>query len=124
FNLDGAEDLFVAAGSLAGAQTQPDQLFAGTNAASFFDLSAPSGTNDPGAGRGTSLADYDRDGLVDIYLLNADGSPILHRNVTVTSGRWLEVKLVGHASNRDGCGARVELTPDGGPSQAPRLVCG
>src|SRR5439155_3309334 len=40
FNLDGAQDLFVAAGSLAGAQTQPDQLFVGTNAASVFDFSA------------------------------------------------------------------------------------
>jgi len=124
FDLDGFEDLYVAAGSLAGAATQPNQLFAGTGDASFFDLSAPSGATDPGAGRGVSLADYDRDGLVDLYLVDVNGSPILYRNVTAASGTWVEVKLTGRASNRDGCGARVVITPDGQSSQARWMVCG
>jgi hypothetical protein len=122
-NLDGHQDLFVAAGSLQGGSNQPDQVFAGTAAAQFVDLSAPSGADDRALGRGASFADYDRDGLVDVYVVNVSGSPTLLRNTTPASGHWLEVRLIGTASNRDACGARVVLSSEGG-SQARWVLCG
>ncbi|MBA3553056.1 MAG: CRTAC1 family protein [Actinobacteria bacterium] len=111
FNLDTREDLFVAAGSLGGAPSQPDEVFVNAGGGRFLDLSAPSGTADPQTGRGVAFADYDRDGRVDLYVVNQFGRPVLYRNVTSTSGaHWLEVRAVGTASNRDGCGARLILT--------------
>lgn len=111
-NLDGWEDLFVVAGMLLDGDTyQPDQLFVNGGAAKFFDLSAPSGTADTAIGRGAAFADYDRDGRIDLYVVNQDGAPRLFRNVTRTGGRhWLEVDTVGTSSNRDGCGAVLTLS--------------
>lgn len=123
FNLDGTEDLYVAAGSLKSARDQPNQLFVNTPEAAFLDLSAPGGAADPGLARGVSFADHDRDGLVDAYVVNVFGSPTLFRNTTPTGGRWLEVALTGTVSNRQACGARVELT-SGGRRQARWQVCG
>ncbi|HEX9236708.1 MAG TPA: CRTAC1 family protein, partial [Actinomycetota bacterium] len=122
-NLDGFQDLYVAAGSILDTPTQPNEVFVNTPAHTFLDLSAPSHGADPGTGHGVSFADYDRDGLVDLYVVNVDGSPILYRNTTPTMGRWLEVALAGSTSNRDACGARVVLT-SGGLSQARWVLCG
>jgi enediyne biosynthesis protein E4 len=123
FNLDGLQDLYVAAGSTGDRLDQPNELFAGTPTAQFLDLSAPSNAADPGVGHGVAFADYDRDGLVDLYVVNSAGSPILYRNVTSTTGRWLEVRLAGTTSNRDGCGARAVLTSDG-VERAAWVICG
>jgi hypothetical protein len=110
-NLDGWEDLFVAAGSLgqeAVPEPQPDAVFVNARDGRFLDLSAPSHANDPQMGRGVAVADYDRDGRVDLYVVNEEQTPRLFRNIT-PYGRyhWLEVDTVGRESNRDGCGALV-----------------
>src|SRR5439155_566092 len=73
--------------------------------------------------RGVAIADYDRDGRLDAYVLNRLGSPILYRNTTATSGHWLEVDLTGTMSNRDGCGARLIVTA-GGTRQLREVFCG
>jgi hypothetical protein len=123
FNLDASEDLYVAAGAIATSRNQPNQMFVGTSGGSFLDLSTPAGLADPGVGRGVSFADYDRDGLVDVYLVNVAGAPILYRNTTNTTGHWLEVHLTGTVSSRDPCGARAVLT-SGGVRQVRWLTCG
>jgi hypothetical protein len=113
-NIDGWEDLFVAAGSLADIPIQPDEVFVNDGGGGFLDLSALSGADDPRSGRGVAVADYDRDGLLDLYVVQKGGSPRLYRNATVATGHhWLEVDLTGTASNRDACGARVVLVVDG-----------
>ena len=122
-NLDGWEDLFVAAGDLDDRRTQPNEVFTAAGDGTYLDLSALSGAEDSGSGRGVALADYDRDGRLDAYVVNRLGSPILYRNTTATSGHWLEVDLTGTASNRDGCGARLILTA-GGTRQLREVFCG
>lgn len=113
-NLDGWEDLFVAAGSLADIPIQPDEVFVNDGGTGFLDLSALTGVDDPRSGRGVAVADYDRDGLLDLYVVQKGGSARLYRNVTQASGaHWLEVDLTGSASNRDACGARLILRVDG-----------
>ncbi|MBA3551580.1 MAG: CRTAC1 family protein [Actinobacteria bacterium] len=124
FNLDGWEDLYVAAGSLGSSIDQPNQLFVNSGDGSFLDLSAPSGMTDPSITRGVAFGDYDRDGRIDIYELNQGGSPSLYRNATPMSGlHWLEVDLVGRLSNRDGCGARLTIVVAGGRMTRP-VLCG
>ena len=39
-----------------------------------------------------------------------DGSPVLLRNRSAGKGHWLRIRTVGKKSNRDGFGARVEVT--------------
>jgi hypothetical protein len=123
FNLDGSEDLYVAAGSNRELPEQPNQLFVNTPGSTFLDLSAPSHAADPSVSHGVAFADYDVDGLMDFYVVNANGSPILYRNVTATAGSWLEVKLTGTASNRDACGASVVLT-NGTKKWSRWVLCG
>jgi hypothetical protein len=123
-NLDGWEDLFVAAGSLPHTLDQPDELFVNGGEGAFLDLSAPAGMVDPSIGRGVAFSDYDRDGRVDIYALIQGGSPRLYRNTTPRAGmHWLEVDTTGTVSNRDGCGARLTLTVMGARLMR-QVLCG
>ena len=46
----------------------------------FTDVTAPAGTTDASSSRGVALVDYDRDGLLDIYV-NAIGPDILYHNL-------------------------------------------
>jgi enediyne biosynthesis protein E4 len=114
FNLDTWEDLYVAAGTIYDIVDQPNELFVSDTKGRFLDLSAPSGSGDPGLSRGVAFADYDGDGMVDLYVVDQSGSPRLYHNVTSDAGvHWLEVDTVGTASNRDGCGARLTLVVAG-----------
>lgn len=119
FDLDGWEDLFMGAGNLPQGPDvqvgpQPDMFFLndGTGA-QFLDVSALTGTDSTGDTKGVAAADYDRDGDVDLYVVQQGGSPRLYRNVTPRDGRhWLRVDLRGTTSNRDGCGTRIIVRTD------------
>lgn len=90
----------------------------------FLDLSSPSRADDPRTTRGVAVGDYDRDGRLDLFVVNQDGVSRLYRNVTPRGrSHWLEVKTVGTVSNRDGCGARLTLRT-GGASLVREVLCG
>jgi len=64
-------------------------------------------------GRGLAAGDFDNDGNVDLLVSNLDDSPQLLRNLGAPRGKaghWLRIKTVGTRSNRDGFGARVQVT--------------
>ena len=46
-------------------------------------------------------------------MTNLDAAPVLLRNEVPSPGHWLRIKTIGSKSNRDGYGARVEITADG-----------
>ncbi len=73
------------------------------------------GLFDRGLGRGLLSFDYDRDGDLDVLLVNHAGSPRLFRNDGGNHNAWLRVEVEGTVSNRDGRGAkvRVQAEPDG-----------
>jgi hypothetical protein len=60
--------------------------------------------------RGLITADFLNSGKLDVLLTVLDGSPVLLRNQTSSTGHWLTIKTIGTRSNRDGFGARVEVT--------------
>jgi hypothetical protein len=129
-DLDGWEDLFMAAGNLQQAPevvvgAQPNMVFLNDGTGMrFLDVSAATGVDDVDESKGVAFADYDADGAVDMFVLNQAGSPRLYRNVTPRAGRhWLEVGLVGSESNRDGCGARITATV-AGASMTRTVWCG
>jgi len=68
-------------------------------------------------GRAALTADFWNRGRQDLLVTTMDGSPVLLRNEVPSPGHWLRIKTIGHKSNRDGFGARVEITsadPNGG----------
>ena len=127
-NLDGWEDLYVNAGDMPmmmgpGGRApahpgdmmmmdyQPNELFANLGGGRFADLSVPSGASTLAVSRGLAFADFDRDGRLDMFVVNQDSMSNLYRNVTsMGKNHWLEVKAVGTMSNRDACGAMVTAT--------------
>ena len=63
--------------------------------------------------RGTATADFLNNGSEDLLVTVLDGSPVLLRNQSARKGHWLRIRTVGKKSNRDGFGARVEVTAGG-----------
>ena len=63
----------------------------------------------PMVGRGSSYADIDGDGDLDLLIMGCGQKPRLLRNDQKLNNHWSRVKLVGRSSNRDGIGALVEM---------------
>lgn len=126
-NNDGWEDLYFVGGLIQGSFPQPQRngLFVNDHDGTFLDLSAPSGTDIQAIGRGAAFADYDRDGKMDMFVLNQQGRSFLYHNVTeMRKNHWLEVDTIGRASNRDGCGARLVAVLGPGERLMRHVFCG
>lgn len=106
---DGYLDLFVT------SYNAPNRLFHNNGDGTFtqiiggvFDNEANSGIR----GNACGWADYDNDGFLDLLVTRAgDNGPVsnlLYHNNGNTNA-WLEVKLVGSASNRSAIGAKVHV---------------
>ena len=68
------------------------------------------------------MADFDRDGRVDIYQTNMAQPSLFYRNLSSSVGHWIALQLVGTDSNRDAVGARVTVRT--GHSEQVREVSG
>jgi hypothetical protein len=81
----------------------------------FFEVSELAGSHfsEEFVGRGAAFADYDKDGDVDVFIVNHDARGILLNNAGHPTNRWLEVSLKGTESNRQGIGARLRVVARG-----------
>jgi hypothetical protein len=59
------------------------------------------------SGRGVAFDDLDNRGLIDVVILNSNDKPTILRNESVTGNHWIQIRLRGVKTNRDGVGARV-----------------
>lgn len=134
YDLDGRPDLLSTNGHLesdiekvlqAGQKyAQPAQLFwnSGEVGHSLFvqvgPESAGSDLFDPIVGRGSAYADFDGDGDLDVVFTANGGPAKLLRNENPNPERSLRLRLKGTASNRDGIGARLEVTDEKGTQRA------
>jgi hypothetical protein len=127
---DGLLDIYVVNG-LVGAVNpeegrvwrQPDILYRNDGDGTFSDITALADFGSDAIGRGAATGDYNDDGAIDIYVLNADDHNLLYRNEVGTRNNWLKVDFEGSQSNRDGFGTRV--TVDTGEwSQIAEVISG
>lgn len=134
YDNDGWLDLFVANGHVYPEveQASPDVKFKQINTllhnegnGKFAEKtkSSGSGFETPYVGRGVAFADFDNDGFLDIVVGNNGDPPLLLRNSGGNGNHFLNLKLVGHKSNRDAMGARIRITA-GGLSQIREIYGG
>jgi hypothetical protein len=59
------------------------------------------------SGRGVAFDDLDNDGRIDVVILNSNDRPTILRNESPSGNHWIQIRLQGVRTNRDGVGARV-----------------
>ncbi len=121
---DGWKDIFVANGhvdpqvegqSFGVGYPERPFLFHNLGKGKFEEIGTTSGAGfgNRYVGRGAAVADFRNNGQQDVLMTVLDGSPVLLRNETKNATHWLEIRTRGVKSNRDGFGARVEVTAGG-----------
>jgi hypothetical protein len=123
FDNDGWRDLFIANGhvldniSLFHADTAHAErkTMYRNNRGVFAAISDQVGKDmlRPKVSRAAAMADYDNDGDLDMLVSNNGGAPELLRNEGGNARHWLQVKLAGVKSNRDGIGAKIRVVSGG-----------
>ena len=128
FDNDGWPDIFIANGHV---NPQVDQhsfgvtyaerylLFHNLREGKFEEVGKDAGSSfqQVEVGRGAAVADFDNDGGLDILVSRLGQSPELLSNRS-RSAHWIRIKTIGTRSNRDGFGARIELTAGGMKQEA------
>ena len=118
FNNDGHDDIFVAKGNVeqmpSNAADDPNNLLMQTNAGVFVEAGEGAGLASMARGRGAAIVDLNKDGLLDIAVVNRRAPLEVYHNVSAARGGWLSVALSQAAPNVDAIGAFIEVeTPSG-----------
>jgi enediyne biosynthesis protein E4 len=111
FDNDGLLDLLIFHGGLIHMIPQEHTVFRGLGDGRFADVSRDAGVvlSQRTVARGACFADYEDNGKVGAFVVNLGARGTLVKNVSTGTGHWLEIRLKGTKSNRDGIGARVEV---------------
>ena len=120
YDLDGWQDLFAVNGHIDDlvetVQTrltyrQRPLLFRNRRDGRFLPMGREAGPalDQAYAGRGAAAIDYDNDGDLDLVVTENGGPAHLLRNQGGNRNNWIQVRLTGTVSNRDGVGALVTV---------------
>lgn len=120
FDNDGDRDLFIACGHLEDNIDQRSDsttyltkniLLMNSGNGKFVDASDSSGDGMQvqSSSRGAGFDDLDNDGDVDVVILNSRQGPTVLANESKNGNHWIQVRLRGRETNRDGVGARVKV---------------
>jgi len=120
FDNDGHKDIFMALGHLQDFVEHFDDtttydaapvLLRNTGRGTFVNVSASAGDGlrVRSVGRGAAFDDLDNDGRVDVVILNSRRPPTVLRNESPGGNHWIQVRVRGVKTNRDGIGAQVRV---------------
>jgi enediyne biosynthesis protein E4 len=138
FDNDGWKDIFVSRGhvqSLASSNNlsieQPNTVFRNLGGElggmKFAALTAEAGFTSfpPSRHRGSAVGDLNGDGKLDVVVSALSAPAEIWINQSPNQNHWLEFKLEGTKSNRDGIGARIKLvTKSGAQYNHMTTACG
>ena len=88
-------------------------LFINNHNGTFREAAWTAGIRDRDDGRAIAAVDYDNDGTLDLVVANQGQPLLLYRNRGAPEHHWLELRLVGTRSNRQGIGALITVFAGG-----------
>lgn len=122
FDNDGWKDIFVSRGHVQSLNSaprimveQPNTVFRNLGGMKFAALTEEAGftSRPPARHRGSATGDFNEDGKIDVVVSAISAPAELWINQSPENNHWLEIKLEGTKSNRDGIGARIKVTARG-----------
>lgn len=113
-NNDGYLDLYIGTGGPRFSSVIPNRMFQSTQADSFQEVTAATGTGHLQKGHGVSFGDSDHDGDQDLFTVIGGAFPgDVYPNALFENpghnNHWITLQLQGKQSNRSAIGARIQL---------------
>jgi len=122
FDNDGWKDLFVSRGEVQSPAMadrlhidQPNTVFRNLGNGRWTALTDEAGFGAQPARRhrGSAVGDFRHDGKLDVVVTALSAPAEIWMNDSPGENHWMDVKLEGTKSNRDGIGARIRITAGG-----------
>jgi hypothetical protein len=122
FDNDGWKDLFVSRGDVQSPAMadrsridQPSTVFRNLGNGRWSALTEDAGltAQPPRRHRGSAVGDFNHDGKLDVVVTALSAPAEIWMNDSPGANHWLELKLEGTKSNRDGIGARIRISTAG-----------
>ena len=122
FDNDGWKEIFVSRGHVQSPDMsdrlrieQHNTIFRNLGGSKFAALTEEAGftAQPPKRHRGSAFGDFNHDGKLDLVVTALSSPAEIWMNDSPNQNHWLEIKLQGTKSNRDGIGARIKLAAAG-----------